>query len=329
MMSAVSLPYRRETIAVDAKHGICINHFLPADGNHIFNEPAYFKLHSDSSDDVYAQLVRTADSKVCATISFYESSDKVFVSPKRGTFGGLGLNCPVDAQTVERFLLMLFDHLRASGAREIDVKGAPFSHDLALSSLVSNILLRRGAIITSQELSYDMAIDARPFSDRIDSGNSKRIRKCVREGFIAEQIDVSGFEDAYNVIRDNRIRRGYPVSMTVEQLGTMVETFPERLHFFAVFPNSKKSRIVAAAVCIAVSSSVLYVFYWGDAEDMSSYSPIAMLASRIYEFCQQQDFQLLDVGTSTLGGEPNHGLINFKRNLGFSESLKLSFACRL
>jgi hypothetical protein len=329
MTIAVASTYRQEAIAFDAKHDIRINHFLPADGNHIFNEADYFKLHSGSSNDVYAQLVRTGDNRVCATISFYESGDKVRASPKRGTFGGLGLNCPLDAQTVERFLVVLFDHLKANGAREIDLKCAPFSHDLPLSSLVSNILLRRGAVITSQELNHDMAIDARPFSERIGYGNAKRIRKCLREGFIAEQIDVSWFEDAYNVIRDNRLRRGYPVSMTAEQLGTMVETFPGRLHFFAVYPDSRKLRIVAAAICIAVSSSVLYVFYWGDAADMSSYSPIALLASRIYEFCQQQEFRLLDVGTSTLAGEPNHGLINFKRSLGFAESLKLSFACRI
>ncbi len=328
-MIAISAPYRQETIPFDATHDIRINHFLPADNNHIFNESDYFKLHAGSANDVYAQLVRNTDDRVCGTISFYESGDKVFASPKRGTFGGLGLNCPLDAQTVERFLVMLFDHLKANGAREIDVKCAPFSHDLPLSSLVSNILLRHGAVIASQELNHDMRIDARPFLERIDYGNAKRIRKCLREGFIAEQIDVSECEAAYNVICDNRVRRGYPISMTAEQLNTMVNTFPGRLHVFAVYADLQKSRIVAASICIAVSRFVLYVFYWGDTADMNSHSPIALLASRIYDFCQREGFQLLDAGTSTLAGEPNHGLINFKRNLGFSESLKLSFACRV
>jgi hypothetical protein len=36
-----------------------------------------------------------------------------------------------------------------------------------------------------------------------------------------------------------------------------------------------------------------------------------------------QGFKLLDVGISTLHAQPNFGLINFKRNLGFTESLKL------
>ena len=321
--------HRQAMLAFDDGHEIRINYFLPVENNHIFNEVDFFKLHASSANDVYAQLVRIDDDKVCATIAFYETDERLFASPKRGTFGGLGLNRPLNVHTVERFLSMLIDYLKASGAREIEVKCAPFSHDLPLSSLVSNILLRRGGAIASHELNHDMQVDARPFLQRIAYGNAKRIRKCLREGFRAEQLDPSACEDAYRVIRDNRERRGYPVSMTEEQLRAMVETFPGRLHFFAVYPDSQKSRIVAAGICIAVSRYILYVFYWGDAADMGRYSPIALLASHIYEFCQREGFQLLDAGTSTLAGEPNHGLINFKRNLGFSESLKLSFACRI
>jgi hypothetical protein len=320
---------RQAVLAFDDGHEIRINYFLPAQNNHIFNEADFFKLHASSADDVYAQLVRVADDKVCATIAFYETGAKVFTSPKRGTFGGLGLNCPLDVHTVEHFLSMLIDYLKAIGACEIDVKCAPFSHDLPLSSLVSNILLRQGSAIASHELNHDMQVDTRPFLQRIDYGNAKRIRKCLREGFVAEQIDPSACEDVYRVIRDNRERRGYPMSMTAEQIKAMVNTFPGKLHFFAVYPDPQKSRIVAAGICIAVSRYILYVFYWGDAADMGAYSPIALLASHIYEFCQREGFRLLDAGTSTLAGELNHGLIKFKRNLGFSESLKLSFVCQV
>jgi hypothetical protein len=328
-MIVIPATRRQAVLAFDDRHEVRINDFLPAENNHIFNEVDFFKLHASSTNDVYAQLVRVGDDKVCATIAFYETSEKVFASPKNGTFGGLGLNCSLDVHTVERFLPMLIDYLKAGGAREIEMKCAPFSHDLPLSSLVSNILLRQGGAITSHELNHDMQVDARPFLQRIDYGNAKRIRKCLREGFVAEQIDPSACEDAYRVIRDNRERRGYPMSMTAEQIKAMMKTFPERLLFFAVYPDPQKSRIVAAGICIAVSRYILYVFYWGDAADMGAYSPIALLASCIYEFCQREGFQLLDAGTSTLAGKPNHGLINFKRNLGFSESLKLSFSCRV
>jgi len=317
--------HEQTSLAFDDKYEVRINAFVPAENNHLFNEASYFRLHATSTNDIYAQLVRVSDSKVYATIAFYEGEDRVFTSPKRGTFGGLGLNQPLDFQIVERFLATIVSFLKSLEAGAIHLKCPPLSHDLAFLSVVSNILLRHGATLCGQELNYDMRMDNRPFLERIDYSNVKRIRKCLRMGFVAEEISESNYANAYDVIRDNRERHGYPISMTAAQLETMAAAFPDRVHFFAVYPDPQKSRIVAASVCLALSPAILYVFYWGDAPDMGAYSPIALLASCIYEFSQREGFSLLDAGISTVLGEPNHGLINFKRNLGFSESLKLSF----
>ena len=316
-------------VSLDDRFDVRINAFLPAQDNHLFNEPDFFRLHAGSGNDIYAQLVRAADSRVCATLGFHESDDRVFASLRRGTFGGLGLNQAVEIQLLDRFLDVVTDRLRDAGARAMEIKCAPFSHDVASVSIASSLLLRRGAIVAGHDLNYDMRIDGRPFVDRVGYGNAKRIRKCRREGFVAETLDRPRYGAAYELIRDNRTRRGYPTSMTSEQLDAMAATFPDRLHYFAVYPDVKRSRMVAAAVCMAITDQVLYVFYWGDAADMGVYSPIALLAASIYEFAQHRGFALLDVGTATVGGVPNHGLVTFKRNLGFSESLKLSFRWRL
>jgi hypothetical protein len=313
------------TIAFDDKYEVRINFFEAAENNHLFNEATYFHLHATSTKDIYAQLVRIGDNKIYATIAFYEDEDSVFASPKRGTFGGLGLNQPLDFQIAERFLITILDYLKSLGASAIKLKCPPVSHDVALSSVMLNIMLRHGATLCGHELNYDMQMDSRPFLERIAYSNVKRIRKCLRMGFVAEKIPESDYANAYHVIRDNRERHGHSISMTETQIGSMVAAFPGRLHFFAVYSDPHKTQIVAAAVCIALSPAILYVFYWGDAVGMGAYSPIALLASCIYEFAQREGFALLDAGISTVVGEPNHGLINFKRNLGFSESLKLSF----
>jgi hypothetical protein len=317
--------HEQATLAFDDKYEVRVNVFLRAENNHLFNEPNYFRLHATSSNDIYAQLVRISDSRVYATIAFYEDEGKVFASPKRGTFGGLGLNQPLDLQIVERFIRTIVAFLKSLGGRKISLKCPPMSHDLALSSVVSNICLRHGATLCGYELNYDLRVDSRPFLERIDYSNVKRIRKCLRTGFLAEEIPMANYAAAYSVVRENREQHGYPISMTEAQLEAMLATFPDRLHFFAVFPEPQKSRIVAAAVCVALTPTILYVLYWGDVADMAAFSPIALLASCIYAFCQREGFVVLDVGTSTLHGEPNTGLINFKRNLGCSESLKLSF----
>lgn len=315
----------KDIFPLNDKYQILINHFLPYENSNLFNEKDYFQLHSSSSKDVYAQLVRINTGKVCATIAFYGDEEFLFSSPKKGTFGGIMLNEAIDFQLIEQFLTAIKEYLIKSGARAISITCPPFSHDLATSSVMTNVLFRLGFKLSRHELNYQMNVDESAFVDRIDYGNVKRVRKCIRENWFAEQVDPVDYLKVYQVIKENRERRGFPLTMSPEQLGEMVKIFPEKMFFFSVYPDKEKSAMAAAAVCIALTRTILYVFYWGDIAGTESYSPIALLASTIYDFCQKQSFKVLDVGTSTVSGEPNYGIVKFKRNLGFSESLKLSF----
>jgi hypothetical protein len=315
----------KTALPIDDKHQIEINSFRSASNRSLFSEESFFRLHSTSRKDVFAQLIRISSGKVLASVIFYADENFSFVSPKRGTFGGVTLDEPVPLRLLERFIIAMKEYLINAGAQSIAIKCAPFGHDLALSSVVTNILLRQEFRISCHDLNYEMLVDDRPFAARVDYGNNKRIRKCINAGFFAELIESTDYPKVYQVIKQNRERRGFPITMSLEQLGQMVKVFPKRMRFFAVYSDADRASIVAAAVCIAISDSVLYVFYWGDAADVESYSPVALLADGIYAHCQQMGIKCLDVGTSTLEGEPNQGLVTFKKNLGFSESLKFSF----
>jgi hypothetical protein len=316
------------TVPVDEKYDIHVNYFHHATGNHLFNEPAYFRLHSSSPRDIYAQLVRRSDAKVYATVAFFEIDDGQYASPKRGTFGGLSLNDPLEFETIERFVGALMTWMTAQGARMVRLRTAPASHDLAAFSTMLNVLTRSGFQLSVQELNYDLRVDERAFIDRIDYGNAKRLRKAAREGFFAERIGHEWCESVHAVIEQNRARLGVSVSMSAAQLRQMVDLFPEKMHFFAAFRHADRNEMVAASVCIALTESIFYVLYWGDIDGMSAHSPVVLLASAIYEYCQQSGFQVLDAGISTLQGEPSYGLMRFKRSLGFEASAKLDFELR-
>jgi len=319
---------KKFTLNLDNKYDVCLNHFYPSKKNHLFNEPDYFNIHSSSSQDVYAQLVRRSDLKVFATICFYEDTSGIFLSPIRGTFGSVSLNENLGFLLLDNFLTGLIHYLVANGARELRIKCAPSSHDNALFSKLFSIFTRNNLIPDYVEVNYDLLINDRNFIDLVDYGNIKRIRKMLKCGFVAEKIGNTSLSQAYLVIAENRSRLGVVVSMTENQLKNMIDRFPDAVHLFAVYRDSQRTEILASAVCIAITDSILYVLYWGDAADMGSYSPVALLAKTIYEYCQENGFKLLDVGTSTLKGIPNFGLVKFKQNLGFAESLKVEFSTK-
>jgi len=66
------------------------------------------------------------------------------------------------------------------------------------------------------------------------------------------------------------------------------------------------------------------MFLLGGALGYGLFSPVVKLAAEIYSFCQAEGIKIMDIGTSTEGVSPNFGLINFKKSLGFSESLKIN-----
>ncbi len=316
------------TLTLNDKYDVCLNHFYPSKRNHLFNEPDYFNLHSSSSQDVYAQLVRRSDFKVFATICFYEDAPGFFLSPIRGTFGSVSLNENLDFLILDNFLTVLVRYLISNGARELRIKCAPSSHDNVLFSKLFSILTRNNFITECIDVNYDLLINDRNFIDIIDYGNIKRMRKMLKCGFVAEKVCNASLCQVHRVIAENRTRLGVVVSMSEDQLRNMIDIFPSRVHLFAVYRDIQRTEILASAVCIAITDSILYVLYWGDVADMGSFSPVVLLAKTIYEYCQENGFELLDVGISTLKGIPNFGLVKFKQNLGFVESLKVEFCTK-
>ncbi len=323
-----SFKNKKVVFSCNEKFDVHINSFLQAEHNHIFNEPSYFKLHSVSRNDCYAQLVRRIDNKVFGTMAFHEIDDGKYSSPRRGTFGGLSINSAVGLSAIEKFIEDVTNYLRDQGGREIRVKLAPASHDSALFATSFNCLARLGYLTERTELNYDMLINDSGFLGRIAYGNKKRIRKAAGEGFVCKNESLSSLPKIHQLIAENRMRLGVSISMSIDELYRMNASFPERLHLFGVYRDDTYQDLVASAVCLEISESILYVLYWGDTDSTREYSPVATLASWIYDFAAREGFRLLDVGTSTVSGEPNHGLVNFKRNLGFLESLKVEMMWR-
>jgi len=319
----------KNTILLNEKYEMSINTFHDTNGNHIFNESRYFLLHKNSNSDVYAQLLRSTDKKVFATISFYEAEPKIYSSPAKGTFGGVSCNNPVEINILEIFIKHLLNYMKLNGAIKINILLPPLIHNLPFNSIILNILIRLGFVIKNHELGYIMEVDKISFIEKISYGSQKKIKQCIRDGFLATQEKHINITKIYSVIKESRERLGIKVSLTLNELNQMISIFPDKFHLFSISKAANLDQTYAAAVCIALTDKILYVFYWGDINNKSTYSPIVLLAQYIYTFCQNNGFNYLDAGVSTLQGEPNYGLMQFKKNLGFMESIKIDLALDL
>lgn len=304
-------------------HAVVVNEFLPTPWTHIFNTPQFFEIHR-TANACHLQLVETGSGEVAGTIHFAEESPGVFRSPRLGTFGSFDFREQPCIELIEFFTDETERILRGRGAAEIKIVSPPFAHAPELSHLIYLALHNRGYLATPHSLNQSIRVDQRPFAARVDAERRRRLTRARELGFVARRLtSLSELSDAYQLILDNRCRKGYTLSMTWDRILEMAEIFGDRIYGFGVF---RETESVAASITIRVSRDVVYVFYWGDAAGFPGVSPIITLAETIYEHARSEGLHWVDIGTSTNDEAPNYGLIHFKQNLGCEASLKLTYA---
>lgn len=290
----------------------------------IFNSVEFFNLHKQENSHF---LTFNENSKLLGFCHFTEIERGIYRSPYKGTYGGFSFLPNLSLDLMDECLAKLIEFFRLQSAKKLSVVCAPSAHNLNKSSMSSIIFRNRGFQISNQELNQSLCIDENCLADKMMSNNRKRFNKCQRENFRFARVEGRlEIDDVYETIKINRLSKGYPVTMTLSQIYDMVETFPEHTFFFKV---TKEGKTTASSICLKLNNEVFYILYWADAPGYEQHSPVSFLAGGIYEFARERNFKLLDAGISTLNGIPNHGLINFKQNLGFSASLKLTFEINL
>jgi hypothetical protein len=304
---------------VDLGPQLVENLFLPTnDDEVIFNSPAFFELHKKNRA-FYFQWVE--DDKVLAVIHVTEITPGFWRSPARGTFSGYSFGKNVGLQALFNFHTAVCDRLKDFGAEKLEILLPPEAHDPVVFAKQFYMLNSTSFSVSDCNLNYSISIDGNPLVDRMTYGNQKRFRKCERAHLTARKLTETSLGEVYELLKENRASKGHQISMTLHQLEEMRILFPNEFLLFGVFDGE---RLAAAAVCLRIKNNILYVFYWGDSFGYASFSPVVQLAAEIYTFCQSEGVEIMDIGTSTEGSLPNFGLINFKKGLGFSESLKVS-----
>jgi len=293
------------------------NGFVGSNLGTLFHTPVFFHLHLKGRGSYFEWVSGT---RVVASVHFTELEEGIWRSPARGTFAGYAFEVDLDIESLFTFHAAVCSQLKLKGAKSIEVLLPPMAHDNRAFTNQLYMLRSDGFKMVQCNLNHSIPVAKKSLEEEMSYGNQKRLRKCGREGLIAERLQISALADVYETLVANRRSKGHLMSMTLAQLEQMTKVFPESIVLFGTPINEGYA---AAALCLRLSATVLYVFYWGDYPGYNLYSPVVGIADVIYSYCIAEGIKILDVGTSTSDVEPNHGLIRFKRGLGFTESLKI------
>ena len=274
-------------------------------GGHFFNSSVF--LSAKSFPVVGWQLI----SKKPLTQIFFSIDNNVAVSGRAATFGSFDIHGEISSEELEWFIKEIIVELQDLKVIEIEVRNYPSYFRYA--DLVHACLEANHFKIRVSETDQFIEIGKQSFYEVARKDEVTRSDRCVELGL---EFKISGIEklpDVFALVESTLSRNGHSPSMTFEELNKAIITCPDNYILFTLWD---KNILVAAVVSVVLSETVLYNFYHADHMDYRSHSALTYLIKHIYQYCQTNGFQILDLGISTENGVLNEGLFKFKQQRG-------------
>jgi hypothetical protein len=234
--------------------------------------------------------------------------------PVTGAFGGVVAEGHPPAAAVFSVAHAATSWLRGEPeTTSASVRLPPDCFGLPGSAALENALHREGWRLDQVDVNHHLVVGpSARFLAELGETRRKELRRLERSGATAGEagLEVSRI---YDIIAENRRSMGYPMTMAWPQVEALAAAFPDRVRFFGVI---RGGTILAGAICLRVTASYLYVFYWGERPEFRKESPVILLADGLVTYAHARGVSVLDLGVSTEHSAPNVGLVAFKESLG-------------
>lgn len=252
-------------------------------------------------------------------------TDDALLSPFSAPYGGLSyLDENVPLRYIDESIEAFDKHMKKCGIKKaIFTLPPPFYSPKFLNKYMFS-LLKGGYAIKHRDINHS-------FQTKLMNGEyiqavlwrnaRKNLHIAQRVNFVFEKVgSVEEIKRAYDVIKTNRDKRGFPLRMTFEEVMKTTEVVPAD-----VFLLKLDNVDIAAAIVFHVGEKIVQVIYWGDIPDYSRYKTMNMLSYELFDYYGRNNVDIVDIGQSTVEGVPNYGLCEFKESIGCLPTLKYTF----
>ncbi|MVM30995.1 GNAT family N-acetyltransferase [Spirosoma sp. HMF4905] len=291
----------------------------------LFNERDHLRQQAGGQFYLLTALNQTTQLAEARCAFFIRSNEAI--SPAAAPFGSVEFAETLPELVLDTFLNSLIDFAYSAKATLLRIVNYPTCYAPKQATILTISLLKYGFHIQETSQNFFLPITNQPFDCSIAPAERRRLRKCRDADFQFIHWATPNLYKVTEFLQKTRRQKGYPLTLSPEQLIKLVQSFPEQ---FIVFAVESKAKLVALTVAVRVRHDILYNFLPASHIDYQTFSPMVMLIDGLFSYCQQQQIRLLDLGVALDNNrQPKPGLIRFKRNLGAKESPKLIFEKQL
>lgn len=289
---------------------------------HIYNSVQFNELNIKKCDTIKYLILK--DNKIRFGL-ITGLKKKCLSSPFSAPFGGFSFkDDQVQIQKIEESLDELENYLKKNKISKINITLPPLLYNQSFLSKVINCLSNKG--FSNQYIDLNYYFNTNKFDNNylnqiVWRNARKNFNIASKNNFeFKKNQDNKSLKLAYEVIKQNRIVRGFPLRMTYEQV--LKTTSIIQCDSFLL---SLENKLVASAIVFHITKDIVQVIYWGDLPDFYTHKTMNFLSYKIFEYYKKEGIKIVDIGPSTEKGIPNYGLCEFKESIGCDISPKYTF----
>lgn len=294
-------------------------HF-PADASPFISE-AFIGLTEKKQERVI-RLMKKDDPSMGLLVGL---KDGVLSSPFSAPFGGFHYTHEyMFYNLVYEFLSDLKEYVAHEGFEQVSVTLPPDLYQVNMNAKLVNAFIRSGFTMEVPDILN--WVNLRDFDG---VWNKKEIgqhcRKAIKYGLVwSMATSMDEMEEAYQVIHRNREGLGRKIYMTLEDILEVKKKF--QVDFFII--KEANGNCVGAAILYRGHERIIQGIFMGADLEKRNLGVTDYMYMNIYNYYKELGFHYIDMGTSSLQGEPNPGLLRFKEIHNSETSLRYTFTWR-
>lgn len=250
-------------------------------------------------------------------------NDGILRSPFSAPFGGFHYKHEyMFFDIVYNFLSDLKDYVNKNGFKEIIITLPPTLYQTNMNAKFVNAFIELGYKMGKPDINN--WINLKEFDGVwIKSVVAQNCRKAVKHGLTwSVATERKELEEIYQVIYNNREDQGRKIFMTLDDILEVNKLFP--IDFFQI--RDKDGKVVGASIFYRGHEKIIQGVFMGDDMEKRNLGTMNYMYKNIYEYYKALGYDFIDLGISSLEGEPNLGLIRFKELHNCKTSLRFTFS---
>ncbi|MEK6477591.1 GNAT family N-acetyltransferase [Catalinimonas sp. 4WD22] len=291
---------------------------------YLYNSKAYLKLKVDRLGrplSFYALKGELAVARTHFFIRINEAGEKEANSSPESPFGSLEYSNELSEEILRDFISYIKTALLCFDVKQIIMKDCISKYRKNSPTILHPIFLDMGFQKQSSMMNHHIEVDEGSLEQQMHKMERKRLRKARRLGLNFREEPLSSIDHYYHFLQECRQEKGWSLTLSYAETLASVQAMPERYRIFVAYHEDK---CVAASLSVVVKKGILYDFYHDSKAAYKTWSPVVFLVDGMYQYCQKNKFDLLDLGTST-----TQSLQQFKQHLGGVTSQKYTYLLRL